>query len=70
MGGSVPILESKGMHAIFQEKGKKGQKRAKYFNIWANIYKIWKYFEKGQPHACDYCMHAYSLPDITSSYSK
>ena len=40
MGGSVPILESKGMHAIFQEKGKKGQKRAKYFNIWANMYKI------------------------------
>ena len=31
MGGSVPILESKGMHAIFQEKGKKGQKKGKIF---------------------------------------
>ena len=52
-----PILESKGMRAIFHEKGKKGQKRAKYLKIWAKMYKIWKYFEKGQPHACDYRMH-------------
>ena len=21
------------------------------------MYKIWKYFEKGHPHACDYRMH-------------
>ena len=42
------------MHAIFQKKGKK---RAKYLKIWAKMYKIWKYFEKGQPHACDYHMH-------------
>ena len=36
-----PILESKGMHAIFQKKGKKKwQKRTKYLKIWAKIYKI------------------------------
>ena len=46
-----PILESKGMRAIFQKKGKK---RAKYLKIWAKMYKIWKYFEKGQVIACDY----------------
>ena len=51
------IVESKGMHAIFQKKGKKEQKRAKYLKIWAKKYKIWKYFEKGKPHACDYHMH-------------
>ena len=21
------------------------------------MYKIWEYFEKGQPHMCDYCMY-------------
>ena len=30
------------------KKRKKGQKRAKYFKIWAKIYKIWKCFEKQQ----------------------
>ena len=25
--------------------------------IWAKMYKIRKYFEKGQPHACDNRMH-------------
>ena len=42
-----PILESKGMHAIFQKNGKKGQKMlkkrqkmAKYLKIWAKMYKI------------------------------
>ena len=51
-------LESKGMRAIFQKKGKKkGQQRAKYSKISAKTYKIWKYFEKGKPHACDYCTH-------------
>ena len=30
-----PILESKGMLAIFQKK--KGQKRTKYFKIWAKM---------------------------------
>ena len=29
-----------------------GKKRAKYCKIWAKMYKIWKYFEKGQPIAC------------------
>ena len=48
---SEPILEIKGMLAIFSEKW---QKRAKYLRIWVKMYKIWKYFEKGQPHACDY----------------
>ena len=55
-----PILESKGIRAIFQKKDKKGQ------NIWkfgqkctkfTKMYKIWKYFEKGQPGACDYRTH-------------
>ena len=54
---SGPILESKGMHAIFQKNGKKGENRAKYLKIWAKMYHIWKYFEKGQLHACDYRMH-------------
>ena len=49
-----PILESKGMRAIFQKKGKKG---AKYWKTWARMYKIWKYLEKGQPHACNYRTH-------------
>lgn len=39
-----PILESKGMCAIFQKTGKKclrkGSKRAKYFKIWAKIHRI------------------------------
>ena len=35
-----PILESKGMHTIFQKKGKKCLKRAKYLKIWAKINKI------------------------------
>ena len=54
---SGPILGSKGMRAIFQKKGpkkKKGQKRAKYLKNWAKMYKIWKYFEKGQMIACEY----------------
>ena len=43
------------MHEIFQKNRQK--KRAKYLKIWAKMYKIWKYFEKGQPHVCNYCMH-------------
>ena len=48
-----PILESKGMRAIFQKKKKikkgkknvkKAQKRAEYLKIWAKMYKISKYF--------------------------
>ena len=35
----------------------KGQNRAKYLKISTKLYKIWKYFEKGQPHACDHLMH-------------
>ena len=35
-----PILESKGMCVIFQKKGKKCLKRAKYLKIWAKMYKI------------------------------
>ena len=46
VGGGLrggPILESKGMHAIFQKKDKKkGQKRAKYLKIWAKMYKTRK----------------------------
>ena len=48
---SEPILESKDMHATFQRMGKKGKKKkAKYS-------KLWKYLEKGQVIACDYCTH-------------
>ena len=46
-----PILESKGMCAIFQKKAKKGQ------NIWTfgqKCKKNWKYFEKGQHRARNY----------------
>ena len=32
------------------------RKRAKYLEIWAKMYKIWKYFEKRQVIACNYCM--------------
>ena len=43
----VRTYSRKGMHAIFQKKGKKGakkifrkgQKRAKYLKIWAKMYK-------------------------------
>ena len=33
----------------------KKAKRAKYFKIWAKMYKIFKYFEKGQVIACGHC---------------
>ena len=55
-----PILESKGMLAVFQKKDnkkkrkEKGQERVKYLKIWPKLYKISKYFEKGQVVACDY----------------
>ena len=42
-----PILQRNGMRAIFQKKGKKEQKRAKYLKILAKMYKIWIYFENG-----------------------
>ena len=52
-----PSLESKGMHVIFQKRGKKGKKckkkgknRSKYMKIWAKMY------EKGKVILCDYCM--------------
>ena len=32
------------------EFSEKGQKRAKYLKIWPKMYKMWKYFEKGQLH--------------------
>ena len=47
----------KGMRAIFQKKEKERQRRAKYLKILAKTYKIWKYFEKGQPHVCDSHTH-------------
>ena len=43
---SGPILESEGMRAIFQKKGK-------FVKLWAKMYKNRKYFEKGQVIACD-----------------
>ena len=54
-----PILESKGMHVIFQKKGKKGQKNVKkgkkgkiFQNLGKNVQNI---FEKGQVIACGHC---------------
>ena len=53
-----PILESKGMRASFQKKGKKkGKKWQNIWKFWQKMYKIWSYFEKGQPRACDYRTH-------------
>ena len=53
-----PILESKGMHAIFEKKGKKmlrkGKKGQNIQKFWQKIYKMWKSFEKGRVIACDY----------------
>ena len=56
---SLPML----LHFIWwlwggcsEKGGKKKVKRAKYLKIWAKMHKIWKYFEKGQVIACDYCM--------------
>ena len=42
---SGPILQSQGMHPIFQ---KKEQKKVKYLKMWAKMYEISKYFEKEQ----------------------
>ena len=48
-----PILESKGMCAIFQIKGKKKGKKGKIIkNLGKNVQNL-KYFEKGQVIACD-----------------
>ena len=54
---AVPISENKDMHVIFQKKGKKNLKRKKYLKIWAKMYKVLKYFEKGPVIACNYCTH-------------
>ena len=60
---SGPILESKGMHAIFQKKARKrvkkivkGQKWAKYLKIWAKNAQIRKYSEKQQVIVYNYHM--------------
>ena len=53
-----PILQTKGMHMIFQKKGKKGGemfKKGKTFENFSNNVQNWKYFEKGQVIARDYC---------------
>ena len=39
------------MDAIFQKKGKKAAKKGEIFENLGKMYKIWKYFEKEQPHA-------------------
>ena len=39
---------------IRNKKCWKGATNSKYLKIWAKMYKIWKYFEKGQVTACDY----------------
>lgn len=44
---SGPVVESKGLGAIFQETVKKHWKIAKYLKLWGEMYKIGKYFEKG-----------------------
>ena len=72
------ILESKCMCGIFRKR----VKRAKYLKYLAKMYKIRKYFEKGQPHACDYHTHEtartcpaailfyFHFPGVTSLLSK
>ena len=40
---------------FFRKMAKKCWKRAKYLKICAKMYKIWKYFEKGQVIACYSC---------------
>ena len=47
-----PILESKGMHAIFSEKGKKKAKILE--NLGKNVQNL-KIFWKRLAHVCDYC---------------
>ena len=49
-----PILENKGMGAIFSEKGQRNVEKGQ--NTWKfgqKMYKIRKYSEKGQVTACD-----------------
>ena len=52
--GSKPILESKGMTAIFWTQGKKDQemlkraKSTKYLKIWAKMYKFENILKKGR----------------------
>ena len=61
------ILESKGMRAIFQKKGKKKGKKGKIIENWGKniqnlkIFWNWKYFDKGQPHASNYHMHEITI---------
>ena len=56
---SGPILENKGMCAIFQKKGKKGPKMLKMGKILKKKFgknvQYLKIFEKGQKIACDNC---------------
>ena len=55
MGSTGPILESKGMHPIFQKKDKKGQKnlkKSKKGKIFENLDKMVQ--NKGQLIALDY----------------
>ena len=64
-----PILESKGICAIFQKKSKQGQ------NIWQFGQKCQKFeniLKKGQPHACNYRMHetARICPDTPALYAQ
>ena len=48
-----PFLESKGMHEIFQKKGKK---RDIFENLGKNV-PSWKiFFKRGSKCVCDYCM--------------
>ena len=61
---SGSILESKSIRAIFSEKG---QKRAKYLKIWAKMYKIWKYFEKGQAIARNKRLIKYKITIIIAN---
>ena len=43
---SGPILESKGICAIFQNMGKEIMKKGKIFDNLGKMYKLWTYFEK------------------------
>ena len=43
-----PILENKGMSAIFQKNGKEMLKKAKHLKIWAKMYKSENILKKGR----------------------
>ena len=58
------------MDGIFQKKGKEMLKKGKIFKNLAKMYKIWKYFEKGQAIAFDHCTQQTAGIGQTRSHSQ